>query len=94
MTTSNTQTFTTETGEQALIEIPATDNITVFIESGASDDIDIEVGFKGSATRFKVEQGLSGNIAKHVQGPINFIGIDIDANVSNDIKVHFLSSNT
>ena len=86
---NTTQTFTTETGEQTMVSVPTGHNVTVAIESGASDDIDIEMEVNGSTTRFKVEQGLNGDVVKQLTAPISKVGIDIDGNVSNDIMVHF-----
>lgn len=94
MPISTTQTFTSETGEQAMVTVPTDHNVAVYIESGGSDDIDIEVQAPGDTTRFKVETALNGNVVRKVAAPIRAVGIDIDANVSNSITVHYVSTKT
>lgn len=96
------QDFTTETGEQEIIPIPRGHDVTIIVSGTAtSDDIDVEITVddpkKTAVERFKLEENIlaianSSPYIKTLEGPVSGIGIDIDGNSSNNIKVRVLSA--
>ena len=94
------QTFTTETGAQALLAVSAHHAVSVLIvTTDATDDIDIEVVHedvaKSGVTRHKLKDNATGGTLtqylEQITTPIKGIGINIVTNNSSDIKV-FVSS--
>lgn len=95
----SSQSFTTETGLQAVIPVNATHEVLVVINGNASsDDIDLEIILDDptdSPTRHKLAQDVISSSApyiKKIDGPVRGVAIDIDANVSNDISVQVLTA--
>lgn len=94
------QDFTTETGEQDILKVDWDHDVTVIIQGTAgSDDIDLEITLdspdKASVERFKLAINVLATDAlyiKTLEGPVSGIGIDIDSNSNNGIKVRVLSS--
>jgi hypothetical protein len=96
------QEFTTETGQQSIVEVSPEHDVTIVLQgTGGSDDIDIEVILdnpkKTGAIRSKLEENVlpaagTNTYTKTLEGPVRGIGIDIDANVSNSIKFQVLSA--
>lgn len=92
------QSFTSETGEQSIIQVNPTHDVTIAVVGSTSDDVDIEIVLdnpEDSPTRIKLETNVLASNATYVrtlEGPIRGIGIDIDGNTSNNITVHVLAS--
>ena len=87
------QEFTSETGEQTMIDVNKNHDVTVIVKAGSGDDVDLEIAAKNGAERHKLVEGITNQtLIKTLDGPINEIGLDIDTNVSNNISLEVLTA--
>ena len=90
------QTFTTETGAQAIIPVCHNYDVTYALQCGETDVVDIEISLdntdKSSYLRTVALSDQSGNLVDTTDGPVTGIGINIKTNISNSIKFEVLSA--
>lgn len=92
------QSYTTETGLQDLVIINPSHRVTVVVEGGATDDVDLEIVLddpNSSPSRLKLSENVLAGGSPYIRtldGPVRAVGIDIDGNNSNNIKLRVLTS--
>jgi hypothetical protein len=90
------QEFTTETGQQEILAINKSHDVSFGLSCGATDIIDIEITLDNINKTFYLRHvalgDISGSIADTTEGPITGIGINIKTNNSNNIKLEVRTS--